>query len=176
MGADQAALSAHQRAFLDRLTQELLLRDPAGRLLTGVDDPAALARLIAEQTLDTAGAWTEHLGPVYDVEGVRRLLGRAGAPVSRQAVSKRRGLLALTTGSGRVVYPAFQFRGGAPVTGLAQVLDAVPESLVSRWTLASWLMSPEPELGGERPIEVLSYGQVSAVLAAARSWTAALVA
>ncbi len=40
------------------------------------------------------------LGPVYDVDGVARLIGGA-APVTRQAVSKRR-LLALKTGSGRV--------------------------------------------------------------------------
>jgi hypothetical protein len=176
MAASQASLSAGQQVFLDRLTQELLLRDPDGRLLTGVDNPELLARLIAEQTVDTARAWAEHLGPVYDVEGVRRLLGRAGAPVSRQAVSKRRGLLALTTGSGRVVYPAFQFRAGAPLAGLAPVLDAVPESVVSRWTLASWLVSPEPALEGERPVDVLAYGQVDAVVGAARSWAIALVA
>lgn len=176
MGATQRAASAQQQEFLDRLAQELVLRDPDGRLLTAVGDPAQLARLIAEQTVDTARAWSEHLGPVYDVEGVRRLLGRAGAPVSRQAVSKRRGLLALTTGSGRVVYPAFQFRGGAPVAGLAQILDTLPESLVSRWTLASWLAAPEPELDDERPVDVLAYGQVDVVVAAARSWATALVA
>jgi hypothetical protein len=176
MSANQAAVPAAQRAFLDRLRQELLLRDPDGRLLTAVDDPAELARLIAEQTVDTARVWSEQLGPVYDVEGVRALLGRAGAPVSRQAVSKRRGLLALTTGSGRVLYPAFQFRGGAPVAGIAQVLDVLPESLISRWSLASWLATPEPELDGERPIDVLAYGQVDVVVAVARAWSRALVA
>jgi hypothetical protein len=176
MGAAQAAPSAQQRAFLDQLRQELLLRDPDGRLLTGVDDPARLARIVAEQTVDTARAWVEHLGPVYDVEGVRRLLGGSGAPVSRQAVSKRRGLLALTTGSGRVVYPAFQFRGGAPVAGLAQVLDVLPEALISRWSVASWLVSHEVELNDERPIDVLAYGHVDTAVAAARSWATALVA
>jgi hypothetical protein len=99
----------------------------------------------------------QHLGPMYDVEGVRRLLGRPGAPVSRQAVSKRRGLLALTTGSGRVVYPAFQFGGGSPLPQLAQVLAELPEELVSRWT-----------------VDVLAAGNVDAVVRAARAWAAAL--
>jgi hypothetical protein len=54
-------------------------------------------------------------------------------------VSKRR-LLALTTGSGRVVYPAFQFTAqrGAGLPGVV----ATSTTLVSPWTVASWLVSP----------------------------------
>jgi hypothetical protein len=172
----RTALSPQQQEFLDRLAAELLLRDPDGSRFAGTDDPQLLAREAADRAVDAAQAWIENLGPMYDVEGVRQLLGRSGTPVSRQAVSKRRGLLALATGSGRVVYPAFQFPGGSPVVGLAQVLDALPEHLVSAWTVASWLVSAEPDLDGDRPIDVLAYGRIEPVVAAARRWAAALAA
>jgi len=108
---------------------------------------------------------------------VARLLSRTATPISRQAVHKRRGLLALTTGSGQVVYPAFQFDGRRPVPGLAAVLDSLPEAVVSRWTVASWLVSGEAELDGARPIDVLRdqgpEGQ-AAVSSAAQRWSAQL--
>ena len=93
--------------------------------------------------------------------------------MSRQAVHKRKGLLALTTGSGRVVYPAFQFRGRILAPGLARVLEELPGDRVSRWTVASWLVSPEADLGGEAPIEVLFDADpagVDAVARVARAW------
>jgi hypothetical protein len=55
----------------------------------------------------------------------------------------------------------------------------VPEALVSRWTLASWLVGPDAELDGERPIDVLQEGAPegrTVLLAAARRWAAALAA
>lgn len=119
----------------------------------------------------------EQLGAFYDTAAVRSLLGREGRPVTRQAMNKRVGLLALTTGSGQVVYPAFQFRGRRLVHGLDQVLSELPERLVSRWTLASWLVTPAPDLGGERPIDVLfdeGQGGVDAVVLVAGNWAAKL--
>ena len=171
-----ARLSARQRQLLADLAAELLLRDPAGATLARVDDPALLARQTADSVLDTAAVWQEHLGPLYDVDGVARLLGHEGRALSRQAVSKRRHLLALRTGSGRVVYPAFQLRNGKVIDGLDRVLDAVPEQLVSRWTLASWLVSPEPDLDGSTPLEVLRAGGIEVVVAVARRWAHALAA
>ncbi len=172
----RTALSRQQQEYLNRLAAELLLRDPDGSRFAAVDDPQLLAREAADRAVDAAQAWIEHLGPMYDVDGVRQLLGRSGTPVSRQAVSKRRGLLALATGSGRVVYPAFQFSGGSPVARLSHVLDVLPEHLVSRWTVASWLVSAEPELEDERPIDVLAYGRSEPVVGAARRWATALAA
>lgn len=168
------ALTPRQRAFLDALADELVLRDPQGSVLARVEDPALLARQAADRAVSSAETWVEHLGPMYDVDGVRRLLGRPGAPVSRQAVSKRRGLLALTTGSGRVVYPAFQFVGGSPLPDLAQVLAALPETVVSRWTVAAWLVSTEPTLDDARPVDLLAAGQVEPVLRAAHDWASLL--
>lgn len=120
--------------------------------------------------------WQEHLGGCYDVEGVRRFLARDGHPVPEQTVTERWALLRLTTGSGRVVYPRFQFRNGSPLPGLAAVLEELPEHLVSRWTVASWLVSHNQELHGEKPIEVLADGRGAAVTASARAWAAQLAA
>ena len=152
-------------------------RDPDGTRLgvsTGLDQAAALA---ADRVLDPSLLWMEHLGAFYDTDAVRSLLAREGEPVSRQAVHKRKGLMTLTTGSGRVVYPAFQFRGRQLAPGLDRVLNELPEPLVSRWTVASWLVDPERDLGGERPIEVLfdeDPAGLDAVVRVAGHWAAQL--
>ena len=86
---------------------------------------------------------------------------------------KRKGLLALRTGSGRMVYPALQFLGRTLAPGLDRVLEALSEDRVSRWTVASWLVSAEADLGGEAPIDVLFDADpagVDAVVRVARAW------
>ena len=169
-------LGVHERlaeAFLLELTR----RDPDGSRVTAATDLNQSAVLAADTVLDPSVVWVDALGAFYDTDGVRRLLARHGAPVSRQAVHKRKGLLALTTGSGRVVYPAFQFRGRTLAPGLARVLEALPAERVSPWTVASWLVSPEADLDGARPIEVLFDADpagVDAVVRVARAWAADL--
>jgi len=155
---------------------ELRMRDPDGQVLRRVQDVDDTARRAARVVIDTAQAWNDHLGPFYDVEGVRELLARDGQKVSRQAVSKRQGLLALRTGSGQVVYPQFQFQEDTPVRGLAPVLEALPEQLVSRWTVASWLVSPQRALQYATPMALLRDGSHRPVVAAARSWAQDLAA
>lgn len=169
--------ASHVR-LVTALLGELERRDPDGSLIAAASDIGLAAELAASGVLDPSVLWVEHLGPFYDSDGVRRLLSRGDSPVSRQAVSKRRGLLALTTGSGRVVYPAVQFRDRVLASGLDQVLEVLPESLVSRWTVASWLVSPDRDLDGERPIDLLFDGEhaVAAVVTAARRWAGQLAA
>lgn len=176
METDHEPRPAHDGidSFIRLLTAELYLRDPKGRQLAQISDAPRFAREIAEKVIDTSKAWQEHLGVFYDVDGVRRLLSRNGQALSRQAVSKRKNLLALTTGSKRVVYPSFQFRDRTVVSGLDRVLEQLPEDLISRWTLASWLVSNEPELGGARPIDALHQGDVDAVVLIARNWARTL--
>ena len=165
-------LGTHERlaeAFLLELTR----RDPDGSRLAGATDVGQAAVLAADTVLDPGVVWVDALGAFYDTDTVRRLLGRDGQPVSRQAVHKRKGLLALRTGSGRMVYPALQFRGRALAPGLDRVLEALPEDRVSRWTVASWLVSAEADLGGEAPIGVLFDADpagVDAVVRVARAW------
>lgn len=175
-GPDHAQTPDSHRRLLAAIGVELLQRDPDGRRADHIDDPQQAARTAVDRAFDSARLWDEHLGGFYDVDGVRALLGAPGRPVSKQAVSKRAGLLALRTGSGRVVYPAFQFSGGRPVAGLAAVLDALPPEIVSRWTVASWLVSPQAALDGDRPIDVLAEGHPEPVVRAARDWAGALAA
>jgi hypothetical protein len=169
-------IGTHERlaeAFLLEMTR----RDPDGSRLAAAIDVDQAATLAADTVLDPGVAWVEALGAFYDTDAIRRLLGRDSGPVSRQAVHKRKGLLALTTGSGRTVYPAFQFRGRTLAPGLDRVLEALPEDRVSRWTVASWLVSPEADLGGEAPIDVLLDSDpagVDAVVRVARAWAADL--
>lgn len=117
-----------------------------------------------------AGAlWTDHAGPFLDTEGVAAALDG----VSKQAVSQRvqgRRLLALRTGSGRWVYPLWQFHHGALLPGLPEVLAAAgydPRRPVTGWTVASWLATEDPELGGA-PRDLLAAGRLAPVLAVAR--------
>lgn len=170
---EAGTLTSSQRRLLTAIEAELLRQDPTGQATDQVDDVAAAARAAVDALVDTAALWEEHLGPVYDAKTVAILLGTPDKPVSRQAVSKRP-LLALRTGNGRVFYPAFQFANGQPVAGLADVLAEVNEDLVSRWTLASWLASPDDDLDGVRPIDALRAGGVQRVLQAARAWALAL--
>lgn len=181
--AQALASAAHAKAprshvaFISSMLRELARRDPDGSRLGGTTDVDQAAVLAADRVLDTSLLWMDHLGPCYDTEGVRSLLARGGEPVSRQAVHKRKGLLALRTGSGQVVYPAFQFRGRRPAPGLHRILSVVPETVLSRWTLASWLVSPERALAGARPIDVLFAGDdpgTETVVLAARQWATQL--
>lgn len=100
----------------------------------------------------------DDLGPFYDTAGLLRWL-----KVSRQAVSKkiqRRAILALTTGNGARVYPAWQFTpDGQPLAGLPEVLDELL-SATDPWTAAVWLTTPVERLGGRTAIEVLRASQV----------------
>jgi hypothetical protein len=126
---------------------------------------------------DPSPQWLEHLGAFYDTTAVRSLLGGEGEPESVESMHKRKDLLVLTTGSGQVVYPAFQFRGRQLAPGLGRVLAELPESLVSGWTLAAWLISAESDLGGVRPIDALfdrAPDGADAVVRAARAWAAGL--
>ena len=162
-----AGARAHQD-LLHAFARELELRDPDGSQVASLADVDSLVEQAVARVLSTTAAWSEHLGPVHDARGVQQILG-----VTKQAVSKRR-LLALTTGSGRVVYPAFQFTGSGVVPGIAEVVAILPEDLVSPWTVASWLVSPDAELDGERPIDLLADDETAPVLALAAHWSQAL--
>jgi len=149
---------------------------PVGRTIVCVAtlrQPAGCARTRAED----GTVWPEHLGEFYDAQAVRAVLSGAGAGLDDPALLEGDHLLVLTTGSGQRVYPAFQFDSQGPVAGLGAVLAALPEAVVSRWTLASWLINPDAELADRRPIDVLREntldGQASTMVAA-RHWAAAL--
>jgi hypothetical protein len=123
-------------------------------------------------------------GPVWTTEQVRRALGGETGPVTRQAVDdrvRRATLLALRVRErGERAYPLWQFQNvagsWAVIPGLAALLRVIPETLVDRWTLASWLRQPNPGLGDTTPLEHLqSAGAateelLSVAQATARRW------
>lgn len=119
-------------------------------------------------------AWADDVGPFLDTDGVRAALGG----VTKQAVSQRMnarrllGLRLAEDGSGavRLVYPAWQFRPG--------ILDLLPEVLAAAgyspgrattgWTIATWLTTSHPGLGGMTPVQLLAARRGKQVVVLAR--------
>ncbi len=116
---------SHRRA-LDAFAAELLLRDPDGKALSHISDLSSLVRRAAEHVVDSGEVWIEHLGPVYDTDGV------------------------------------------------ADVVKLFDDGLISMWSVASWLVSPEPDLADEKPINALRRGGRDAVVATAHQWASSL--
>lgn len=127
----------------------------------GVDerdvDAEALGRrgaLLAASEL----VWGRQVGPTLSSRAVAELLG-----VSRQAVHERtqRGsLLALRGSDGSMLYPAFQFgSNGRPLAGVAEAVRTLTPAVETRYTIAAWFTSPEPELGGATPSGWLREGR-----------------
>lgn len=133
------------------------------------EDFGRRAALLAASNL----LWAEHLGPAYTTRYVRDLFGS-----TKQAVSDRvrRGtLLALRNEAGDLIYPAFQFGpDGQPLAGVADVIAAFKGAVETPYTIASWLVSPEAELGGSTPVEQLRRGRREAVADVARHHAAGL--
>lgn len=125
-----------------------------------------IARLLEQADADEI--WADQVGPAYTAAQVARLLG-----VTRQAVGQRRGLLAVTQRDGRTVYPVFQFEGAAVLPGIQQVVQELSPAVASTWTVASWLTSPNADLGAP-PLDALRRGDVTLVVQAARRFSAAL--
>jgi len=113
-----------------------------------------------------ADLWAD-LGPYYDTAAVAGVLG-----VSMSAVRGRRArgsLLAMRTGSGKVVFPVWQFDHGRVLPGLGRVLRLLGGGDVSGWTIAGWLRSPDVELDGRTPLEVLATDPDLVLLVASRA-------
>lgn len=139
-------LAAAARAFEETL-QELRLPEDSPELR----DPKTLGRRAALMAA-TELAWKGHLGPLFEMEQAKVVLGVG----SRQAVSDlaRRGrLLALDGSGGRKLYPAFQFgRGGRPFPEIQHVLRTFAGSVETPYTIASWFVTPQDVLDGETPV------------------------
>ena len=101
-------------------------------------------------------AWAE-VGPFYGTATVAAVLGVSMSTVYARTRSST--VLSCRTGSGRIVFPVWQFGpDGRVLPGLVKVLRVLGDSGVSALTLASWLRSPEIELGGRTPLACLLAG------------------
>jgi hypothetical protein len=103
--------------------------------------------------------------PVLESGEVCQLLG-----VSRETVRKkvdRRQMLALPKGGDRV-FPAFQFKDGAILNGVAETLAALDTESV--FSVLAFFLSPNEDFGNRTAIQMLESGEVETVLAEARAY------
>jgi len=115
---------------------------------------------------DGADLWADLVGPFYDTATVASVLGVTVAAVRGRRA--RGGLLGLRTRSGRVVFPVWQFGHGRVLPGLGPVLRVLGDG-VSGWTVAAWLRSPDVELDGRTPLQVLATDPDLVLLVASRA-------
>lgn len=144
-----STLTQVEQEILDKLADGL--RERLGGLEGHLD-----ASWVAAAMLDAIPATHpfEELGPFYDTAGVSRWLG-----ITRQALHqkvKAGQLLALTTGDGQRLYPAWQFApDGRPLTGLVDVLRVLNPAAADAWTVAVWLTRPLETSGGRSAVDVM---------------------
>jgi len=100
--------------------------------------------------------WDKHLGPLYEWSDVAAVLATVGTRQGVNDLARRRRLLALPTQGGKLLYPAFQFRGARSISGLHELLVELDGSGASPWTQASWFVTAQDELDGESPAAYLS--------------------
>lgn len=113
--------------------------------------------------------WIDAIGSLYLAEGVRTLLQRGGASLSIAEVESSPELLRLVTGAEQVVYPSFQFLDNKLIPGFSELLKQLPGSQLTRWNLAAWLISANDSLGELTPLQALTAGELTTVLALAKS-------
>lgn len=166
-----ALASVAPRLSPDALSDAVGSRTDFGVLLEALEEPDALAALeeddpFAEarlRDLDVRDAILQSEGGVLTVEQAARHLS-----ITRQAVDKRRRsgqLLAVPIARHRYAYPAWQFTPSGTLPGLEDVLAAF--SVDDPWTQAAFFLGANTTLNGERPLDVLRRGEVSAVRRAA---------
>ena len=103
--------------------------------------------------------------PVLETGEVCALLG-----VSRETIRKkvdRKQLLALPKGGDRV-FPAFQFRDGDVLPGIAEVLSALDTA--SPFVALAFLLGKNPDWHGKSAGDLLQSGQVEPVVTEARGF------
>jgi hypothetical protein len=171
---DREFVTRATREFERALTRVVASHERAGRSASvALGDPRSFAERAVHATAPEASPWDELVGPFLRSDGVQVRLG-----ISRQAVAAkaaRRRLLRTITADGEHLYPLWQFDGDKLVDGLAEVLALFPESSVDGWTLAAWLRTPDPDLGGP-PLDALARGERERVWTVARSAARSLAA
>jgi hypothetical protein len=114
-------------------------------------------------------AWENRIGPILTHKQTLEVTSWSKQNLS-QAVKECR-VLRLTAADGSVGY----WSGGltdtaphVPILGIKDVLKAWAHADVESWTVASWMSSTQPELGGRTPREALIAGDTTDVITLAR--------
>lgn len=128
-----------------------------GALAGAADTEAAEVGRRAALLVESATAWTQHLGHLLDVGQTMEVLG----VTTRQAVydlAARHRLLGLPRQGGGMAFPAFQFdpTTGRPYDILPGLLGAFSAGGVDPYTTATWLATGQDELDGSSPTSLLA--------------------
>jgi len=144
-------------------------------LLRFLEAPAVLGALSAQDPLAAARVrGARQAREILREEGGTVGAGEMGellGGISAQAVDKRRRkgrLLALPVGKGSYRYPMWQVAGGTVIEGFEDVLSSF--GVEDPWMRASFFLSGDARLGGERPLDRLRRGDVEAVKRAAAAY------
>jgi hypothetical protein len=118
---------------------------PEGEITVEVAERAA--RLAASES-----AWRRGLDLDLDTSAMAGLLGLSKQAVAKQLAKHR--LIGLRTREGGWLLPAWQVIDGRPSRTLIEAYwSQVEHGRLSPWTVASWCVTPHPELDGLSPVE-----------------------
>jgi hypothetical protein len=129
--------------------------------------PSIAVRSTSLRTEDIKADLLRRADGILSAPDAARMLGTD--VVTLQELAAESAVLALPLPSG-TAYPACQFAIGGMVAGLSEALRSMP--IRSPWMRLEWLVSPNPALGDASPIEALRRGNVTEVIALARSYGA----
>lgn len=151
--ARRSALSSER---IEQLVDHYMAKDPLGAVLADIEDDNAQAQARFLESV-----------PVYPAERVADVAGHASQNRSATATRwKSKGAIFSVRHGGRDLYPAFQFKDGAPHPVIAKVLKALPQTM-SPWQIAFWFTSANGWLDGAAPQDRLS-DEAALLLAAER--------
>lgn len=138
---------------LEETLRELEMPESSPDLADSSAQGRRAALLVASESL-----WGKYLGPLLGADDVQ-LLVRARNPEAVGSLTRRGQLLALDVSGGRTVYPAFQFsKTGRPFPELPQVLRIFQGAVESPYTIASWMVTPQPLLDDKTPAAWMQEG------------------
>ena len=135
---------------------------------------AAIRSLVTR--LKTRTTWESHVGALLTHSQVLDLTGWSKQALS-QAVGDDRVLRLESDGNHAYLLAGFDDQSPArPLRGIKKALKAWAAVDPRGWTAASWLMSPQPELGGRTPRDALLAGMSDEVAVLAERAAARLAA
>jgi hypothetical protein len=135
---------------------------------------AAIRSLVTR--LKTRTTWESHVGGLVTHNQILDLTGWSKQALS-QAVGDHRVLRLESDGNHAYLLAGFDDQSPArPLRGIKKALTAWAAVDPRGWTAASWLMSPQPELGGQTPRDALLAGMSDEVAVLAEQAAARLAA
>jgi hypothetical protein len=125
--------------------------DEIKRLLAEPElDASAVER--AARTAAAAPVWEEAVGRLLTVDQLLAALDMG--PEQLAGLLDAGDVITLTSHSGAIRFPEFQFADGLPMSSLTRAHRLlVHQGRVSPWSAAAWLTSPHPDLDGLSPAQ-----------------------